>query len=103
VGGALLVANQDVLQLRKLVEVLVDRQVGAAWVAEDVLDTFALQRFQHHLGSGHFFSFENEEAPTSRSGAFAIYLVVRLGRARPRSKDANKAQEAQKRYEGAGE
>jgi 3-isopropylmalate/(R)-2-methylmalate dehydratase large subunit len=38
---------------------------------------------------------EKEEAPASRSGAFAIYLVVWLGRACPRF-NANKAQKAQK-------
>src|SRR5690242_17841250 len=87
-------------------EVLVERQVGAAWVAEDVLDTFALQRLQHHVGSGHClagsFGSENEKAPTSRSGAFAIYLVVWLGRACPRFNEANKAQKAEERYEAAG-
>jgi len=43
-------------------------------------------------------SFENEKAPASRSGAFAIYLAVWLGRACPLSK-LNQAQKAQKRYE----
>ena len=52
VRGALLVADQDVLELRMLGQVLVDRQVGAAGVAEDVLDTFALQRLEDHVGSG---------------------------------------------------
>jgi len=33
--GALLVANQDVLELGMLGEVLVDRQVGTARVAEE--------------------------------------------------------------------
>jgi hypothetical protein len=40
---------------------------------------------------------EKEEAPASRSGASAIYLVVWLGRACPRF-NANKAQKA-KKYE----
>jgi len=42
-------------------------------------------------------SFENEKAPASRSGAFAIYLLVWLGRACPRS-NPNKAQKAQEQY-----
>jgi hypothetical protein len=54
VSRALLVPDQDVLQVWELVKVLVDGQVGAAWVAEDVFDTFALQRFEDHFGSGHF-------------------------------------------------
>ena len=52
VRGALLMADQDVLEVGVLGQVLVDRQVGAARVAKDVLDTFALQRFQDHVGSG---------------------------------------------------
>src|SRR6478752_3907355 len=40
----------------------------------------------------------NEEAPASRSGAFAIYLAVCLARACPR-RNANKAQET--KYEEA--
>jgi hypothetical protein len=82
VSRALLVANEDVLQAWEFVQVLVDGQVGAAWVAEDVFDTFALQRFEDHFGSGHFLAgslqnwAEKEEAPTFRSGAFAIFLVV---------------------------
>jgi len=46
--------------------------------------------------------YENEEAPTSRSGAFAIYFVVWLAVACPRSSEANKAQESKEEYEGAG-
>ena len=52
VRGPLLVPDQDVFELGMLGQVLVDGQVGAARVAEDVLDTLALQRLQDHVRSG---------------------------------------------------
>jgi hypothetical protein len=104
VGGALLVADQDVFELRMLVQVLVDRQVGAARVAEYVFDSLALQRLQDHVRSGQLVSstpLKMKKPPTSRSGAFAIYSVVWLAVACPRSSEANKAQESKEEYEAA--
>src|SRR6266849_8917746 len=46
--------------------------------------------------------FKNEEAPTFRSGAFAIYSRCLLARACPRLTEANKAQESKEEYEGPG-
>jgi len=45
-----------------------------------------------------FFSLGNEKAPTSRSGALAIYFRCLLARARPRSDNAKKAKESKEAY-----
>jgi len=47
------------------------------------------------------FCLEKEEAPTFRSGAFAIYFRCLLARVRPRADNANKAKESKEAYEGA--
>jgi hypothetical protein len=103
--GPLLVADQDVLELGVLVEVLVDGQVRAAWVAEDVFDTFALQRFEDHVGSGHFWRapclwLKMKKPPPFGWGLLRSVWWFWLVRARPRSSEANKAQESKEEYEG---
>ncbi len=50
---ALLVAHQDVLDLVLLEQRVVDRQHGAARIAEQVLDALVLKRCDDHLGAGH--------------------------------------------------
>ena len=51
--GALLVAHQDVAHLVLVEQRVVDRQHGAAGIAEHVLDALVGERLDHHLGAGH--------------------------------------------------
>ena len=53
VHRAALLAHQHVLDLLLLEQLVVDRQHGAAGIAEDVLDTLVGQRPDHHLGARH--------------------------------------------------
>ncbi len=53
VAGALLVADQDVLDLGLLEQRVVDGKDGAAGIAEEMLDAVVLHRLDHHLGPGH--------------------------------------------------
>jgi hypothetical protein len=53
VHGALLVADEDVLDLVLMEERVVDRQHGPARIAEHVFDALVLQGPHHHLGAGH--------------------------------------------------
>jgi len=71
VGGALLVAHQDVLELGVIGQALIDRQVRPAGVAEDEVDALLLQRLQHQVRSGHFVSLQ-QESPRLSVGGFAI-------------------------------
>ena len=52
-GGALLVAHQDVLHLLLLEDLVIDRQHRAARIAEHMLDPLVRQRLQHDLGARH--------------------------------------------------
>ncbi len=52
-GGALLVADEDVLDLLLLEDLVIDRQDRAAGIAEDMLDPLVGQRLQHDLGTRH--------------------------------------------------
>ena len=52
--GALLVAHQDMLHSVRLLEQrVVDRQHGAARIAEQMLHALVGKRLDHHLGAGH--------------------------------------------------
>src|SRR5260370_31235070 len=85
-------------------QAMVEGQGGAAGVAENQLDTLALQRLQHHDRSGHFCSIAplQTRSPRLSVGGFAISLRFRLGRASPRLTKANKAQETKEEaYEHA--
>src|SRR4029077_12265724 len=96
--------DEDVFELGMTRQALVDGQVGAAGVAENQFDSLALQRFQHHVRSGHFFSISplQTRSPRLSVGGFAISLRFRLGRASPRRTKANKAQETKEEaYEDA--
>ena len=53
VAGALLVADQDVLHLVLLEQLVVDRKHGAARIAENVLHALIGQGPHDHLGAGH--------------------------------------------------
>ncbi len=53
VGCPLLVADQNVLHLLLLEDLVVDRQHRAAGIAEHMLDPLVGQRLQHHLGARH--------------------------------------------------
>ena len=53
VAGALLVADEDVLDLLLLEDLVVDREHGAAGIAENVLHALVGQRPQDHLRAGH--------------------------------------------------
>jgi len=50
---ALLVADEDVLEAILLVQLVIDRQHGAARIAENVLDALIGESFKHHLGACH--------------------------------------------------
>ena len=54
VAGTLLVADQNVLNVLLLEQLVIDRQHRTAGIAEDVLDPVVLQRLDDHLGPGHF-------------------------------------------------
>ena len=77
-AGALLVADQDVLDLVLLEDLVIDRQHRAARIAENMLDAIVLQRLQHHFGAGHFAPFVLSAAHRSGPVLFAIgrLLVV---------------------------
>src|SRR5438445_13313282 len=99
--GPLLVPNQDVLEPGVLRQVLVDRQVGAARIAEYQFDSLALQRLQHYVRSSHLCSLQTR-SPRLSVGGFAISLRLWLGRASPRLTKANEAQETKEEaYEHA--
>ena len=51
---ALLVPHQDVLELVLLEHGVVNRQDGAAGVAEHVFDPLIEKGLDHHFGAGHF-------------------------------------------------
>ena len=53
VPGALLVADEDVLDLLLLEDLVVDRKYRAARIAENVLHALIGQRSQDHFGAGH--------------------------------------------------
>ena len=53
VDGALLVADEDVLDPVLLEQLVVDRQHGAAGIAEDMLDALVGESLQHNLGACH--------------------------------------------------
>jgi hypothetical protein len=58
VGGALLVAHQDMAQLVLLEQLVIDREHGAAGIAENVVHALVGKRPQHDLRAGHqFFRF----------------------------------------------
>ena len=46
-------ADEDVLHLLLLENLVVDRQHGAARIAEHGVDPLVLQRLQHHFGARH--------------------------------------------------
>ena len=50
---AAFLAHEDVLDLVLLEQLVVDRQHGAAGVAEDMLDALIDERREHHLGARH--------------------------------------------------
>ena len=50
---AALLAHEDVADLLLLEQLVVDRQHGAAGIAEDVLDTLIGERLDDDLGAGH--------------------------------------------------
>ena len=53
-AGTLLVADQNVLTVVLLEQLVIDRQHRAAGIAEDVLDAVVLQRLDHHFGARSF-------------------------------------------------
>ena len=53
VAGALLVADQDVLDLSLLEKLVIDRKHRAAGIAEEVLDAMIGERAHDHRGAGH--------------------------------------------------
>ena len=54
VAGALLVADQDVLDVVLLENLVIDRKHGAAGIAEQMLDAIVAQRLHDHFGARHF-------------------------------------------------
>ncbi|MNT46360.1 hypothetical protein D3C72_1829960 [compost metagenome] len=52
-AGALLVANEDVLDIVLLVDFVVDRKHGATGIAEDMLDAVVLQCLENDLRACH--------------------------------------------------
>ena len=53
VQRAAFLADEDVLDLVLLEQLVVDRQHGAAGIAENVLDALIDERLDHHLGARH--------------------------------------------------
>ena len=53
VAGALLVADEDVLDVVLLEDLVIDRQDRAARIAEDMLDAIVLQRLQNDFRARH--------------------------------------------------
>ena len=53
VDRALFVAHKDVANVVLLEDLVIDRQHGAAGIAEDHLDALILERLNHHLRTGH--------------------------------------------------
>ena len=53
-AGALLVTDEDMLDIVLLDDLVIDRQDRAAGIAEDVLDALVLQRPDDHFRAGHF-------------------------------------------------
>ena len=53
VHGALLVADEDVLDAVLLVQLVIDRQHGTPRITEDVLDALIGESLKHHLGACH--------------------------------------------------
>ena len=51
--GALLVAHENVLDAVLLVQLVIDRQDGAARIAENMLDALIGESLKHHLGARH--------------------------------------------------
>ena len=51
--GALLVAHEDVLEAILLEQLVIDRQHGAARIAENMLDALVGESLKHHLGACH--------------------------------------------------
>src|SRR6202022_2982878 len=78
VSGALLVANEDVLELGMGRQPLIDGQVGASGVAEYQFDSLALQRLEDHVSSGHFWfhcSFTNKKPPPFGRGLCDLFTT----------------------------
>ena len=89
--GALFVAHQDVTDRVLLENLVVDRQHGAAGIAEHHLDALILQGLHHHLRAGHrprhvFLhpSVTQQKAPEGRSGAHGVLVRFRLPAHAPR-------------------
>ena len=61
--GTLLMTDQDVLDLGLLKNLVVDRQHGAAGIAEQVFDTLVGERFEHHFGAGQFLAHRQLHVP----------------------------------------
>ena len=51
--GALLVAHENVLDAVLLEQLVIDRQHGAAGIAENMLDALIGESLEHHLGARH--------------------------------------------------
>ena len=78
VAGALLVADEDVLDLVLLDDLVVDRQARPARIAEDVLDALVDERLDDHLRSGHLRS-----ATRSAVSSRPVFLPFHLATSRP--------------------
>ena len=53
-AGALLVTDEDMLDIVLLDDLVIDRQDGAAGITEDVLDALVFQGPDDHFRAGHF-------------------------------------------------
>ena len=75
---ALLVTNQDVLDVVLLEDLVIDRKHGPAGIAEDVLDTVIFQRAQDDLGASHLIVFTRHAVFPS---AFLVFGLITRFRA----------------------
>jgi hypothetical protein len=71
VHRALFVAHQDVADVVLLEELVIDRQHGAAGIAEDHLDALILERLNHHLRAGHLLRAGRASTATCRMRKFS--------------------------------
>ena len=65
-AGALLVADEDVLDLVLLDDLVIDRQDGAAGIAEDMLDALIDQGLDDHFGARHLQAIVAVRSDTTR-------------------------------------
>jgi hypothetical protein len=78
VHGALLVADEDVAQRVLLEDLVIDREDGAAGIAEDMLDALVDQGPEHHLRADHFLRCHESPSILAITNSHASLRAARL-------------------------